>query len=116
MKVVQNDCTKNELPGNGGQINKRTETEQNSESTGSINIQKFKGILGNVQAGHVQTGDHASIHEQDETEKKKKGILRKLWWIIATVVGFLAALLTCLYYLGWLEPIKVFIYKLFAHY
>jgi len=32
-------------------------------------------------------------------------------WIYVLVI-FLAALLTCLYYLGWLEPIKTFIYNI----
>jgi len=32
-------------------------------------------------------------------------------WIYVLVL-FLAALLTCLYYLGWLEPIKTFVYKI----
>jgi hypothetical protein len=52
---------------------------------------------------------------RERQKPQNKGILRKLWLIIAGIVAFLAALLTCLYYLEWLEPTKVFIYKLFTH-
>jgi hypothetical protein len=55
------------------------------------------------------------IEKHGGAERKKKSIVRKVLEIIAVVVAFFAALLTCLYYLRWLEPIKVFIYKLFAH-
>ena len=53
------------------------------------------------QAANVERGDHTSIDKHGQTEKKK-GNIRKVLAIIAAVVGFLAALLTCLHYLGWL--------------
>jgi hypothetical protein len=43
---------------------------------------------------------------------ERKGILRKIPYWIYIFILFLAALLTCLYYLGWLEPIKEFICKI----
>jgi len=78
------------------------ETKPDSTPVQIINVQNFKGILGNVQAENVQTGDQANINKQDEPEKKK-GILRKLWWIIAGVVGFVASVLGILEHFGWLE-------------
>lgn len=81
----------------------------------NINIQNFQSILGDVQAENVQTGDYASICKHDGIEKKKKGIIKKLFGIIAAVVAFLAALLGIFNHLGWLEPIKVFISRIFLH-
>jgi hypothetical protein len=76
----------------------------------NIKIQNFTGVLGNVQqAKNLQIGDHASIHKHDSTEEKKKCILRKIPYWIYILTLFFAALLTCLYYLGWLGPIKGFI-------
>jgi hypothetical protein len=64
----------------------------------------------NVQAKNLQIGHDASIQEQQITEKKEKNIVGKILKIIGAIVGFLAALFTCLsYLLGWLEPIKAFI-------
>ena len=45
-------------------------------------------------------------------QENKKGIILRLPKVIAGVVAFLAALLTCLYYLGWLEPFKAFISRI----
>jgi len=39
-------------------------------------------------------------------------IFKKAWHLISTIIFILAALLTCLYYLGWLEQIKAFIYNI----
>jgi hypothetical protein len=44
-----------------------------------------------------------------ETGGKKKSIIGKTLKIIGAVIGFLAALLAILNYLGWLEPIREFI-------
>jgi len=71
-----------------------------------FNIQNFKGILGDVQAENVQTGNHASIHKQSLTAEKKKGIIKRIPYWIYILIAFLAALLTSLHYLGLLEPIK----------
>jgi hypothetical protein len=57
--------------------------------------------------------DRAINHVQADLAAGKRAnrVLRTLK-IIGGVIGFMAALLTCLYYLGWLEPIKAFIYKI----
>jgi hypothetical protein len=53
------------------------------------------------------------LKEDQNPAEKKKGILRRLLKIIGAIVGFLAALFTCLgYLLGWLGPIKAFIGKI----
>jgi len=57
--------------------------------------------------------DKPTPKKPEETEQKKKGILRRLLKIIVAIVGFLAAMFTCLgYLLGWLGPIKAFIVKI----
>ena len=53
--------------------------------------------------------------EQTETTSNGKGMFMKLLKIIGAIITFIAALLTCLYYLGWLEPVKAFIYKILLH-
>ena len=65
-----------------------------------INIDKVDklGVLGNVQAESVQTGDNSSIHKQTIITEKKKGIIGK----ILRIIGAVAALLTIVYYLWWL--------------
>ena len=82
-------------------FNKPAEPEQNTtsakEEKANINIQNFRGVLGDVQAANVQTGNHASIHEQPKAENKKGKVKA-----IVTIVSFLAALLTCIYLLWWL--------------
>lgn len=66
-------------------------------------------ISGDVQAESVQIGHDSSIQKQTVTGEKKRGGVKKLLKIIAAIVGFLAALFTCLgYLLGWLGPIKAF--------
>jgi hypothetical protein len=44
--------------------------------------------------------------------EERKEILRRIPYWIYIFILFFAALLTCLYYLGWLEPIKAFIAKM----
>lgn len=81
----------------------RARPKRNSTHVQNVQIQNF-GILGNVQTGNVQTADHASVHEHNETEKK--GIIRRIWWIIAAiagVVGFIASVLGILEHSGWLQ-------------
>lgn len=58
------------------------------------------------------------IQKPAETEQKAANKCWRIWfWIkriprwIYVLIIFLAALLTIFYYLGWLEPIKTFIYK-----
>jgi hypothetical protein len=70
--------------------------------------------LGDVhQPETLQFGRDVSIHEQPVTEEKKGKSIKKLLKIIAAIVGFLATLFTCVgYLLGWLGPIKSFIYKI----
>jgi len=91
---------------------KPAETEQNTTPAKIINIGNFKGILGDVQAENVQTGNHASIHKQTVTTEKKKGILKKLLkWLVgvigAIVVGIIVTVVTdILGDFGWIERIK----------
>jgi hypothetical protein len=47
--------------------------------------------------------------EQTETKSSGKGMFMKVLKIISVIISFFAVLLTCLFYLGWLEPIKAFI-------
>lgn len=64
------------------------ETEQNttlakkekdkSKTIGSVNIQNFHGILGDVQAENVQTGNHASIHKETKAGEQNKSLLIRL--------------------------------------
>jgi len=62
----------------------------------------------------------SSIEKPAETEQKTT-LLRRIWtsvkkipqWIYVFII-FLAALLTIFYYLGWLEPIKAFIHRIFS--
>lgn len=98
-----------------GDMNKPAKAKPDSVPAGNIKIQNFQGILGDVQAENVQTGDYAGINKHDGTEKEKKGIIKKLFGIIVAVVAFLAALLGIFNHLGWLEPIKEFISRIFLH-
>lgn len=66
--------------------------------------------IGEIQAENVQIG-YGSVHKQVQTEKKNKGVVKKSLKVIVTIIGFLAALLTIFHLLGWLEPIRAFIYK-----
>ncbi|MFB0552225.1 MAG: hypothetical protein ACETWQ_02820 [Phycisphaerae bacterium] len=47
--------------------------------------------------------------------EKTKDVFRRIPYWIYILTLFFAALLTCLYYLGGLEPIKLFIYGLFTN-
>jgi len=94
----------------GEQQEQPAKTGQNAAPAKIINIENFKGVLGDVQAENVQTGDHASINKQPKPEKNK-GKVKKILWVISAIIGTLAALLTSLHYLGWLEPVKAFIYN-----
>jgi hypothetical protein len=47
--------------------------------------------------------------------KKMLAIFKRVPYWINILMLFLAALLTCLYPLKWLDPIKQFVYKLFIH-
>ncbi len=91
---------------------KLADTGRNAAPAKIINIGNFKGVLGDVQAENVQTGDYSSIHKQTITAEKKKGIFIRLLKIIGAIVGFLVALLGILHYLGWLEPVKALISKI----
>jgi hypothetical protein len=83
---------------------KPAETGGNATPATIINIAKIDklGVLGDVRAESVQTGDNSSIHKQMITGEKNKSII----WKILKIIGAIAALLTILHYLGWLEPIK----------
>ena len=92
---------------------KPPEKERNAAAS-PINIQNSNVILGDIhQPGNLQVGDHKQIQEQTGTEEKKSGGVRKLLKIIAAIVGFFAASLTCLgYLLDWRGPIMAFIYRI----
>jgi len=82
---------------------KAGKTKQNSTPAKIINIEHFQGVLGDVQQPeNLQIGDHTSIHKHDRSEGKKKGIIGKILKIIGVIIG-------------WLEPIKAFIYKILLH-
>ena len=86
---------------NESDAEKPAETEPNTTPAKIINIESFKGILGNIQQlENLQTGNHASIHKHPKIKK------------IGTIIGSVAAFLAILYYLGWLGPIKAFISKI----
>jgi hypothetical protein len=87
------------------------QTEQNAAP--AISIKNSNVILGDVhQPENLQVGNNARINKYEKTGEKEKGILRRIPYWIYILVCFLAALLTCLYYLGWLEPFKEFIVKM----
>ena len=119
-EMEETEQKRNDEQGNGGQAdspNEKTSPEDKSGSKGTqnIHIKHFQGIIGDVRAENVQAGDKNLIHKHSETEKKKKGILRNLWWIITAIIGFWGSLLGVLNHLGWLESVKLFFYKLFTH-
>jgi hypothetical protein len=58
-----------------------------------INIGNFKGVLGDVQAENLQTGDYASIHKHPVTADKKKGIIEKVLEIIGLIIPFIRKIL-----------------------
>ncbi len=83
---------------------KPAETERNA-APAKIIIKNFKGVLGDVQAETVQTGDYASIHKHPVTAEKKKGIFRRIPYWIYILICLFASLITIL---EW-GPIKAFI-------
>jgi hypothetical protein len=87
-----------------GQEQNATPAKKENKSN-IVNIQNFKGILGDVQAETVQTGDYASIHKHLVTAEKKKGIFRRIPYWIYILICLFASLITIL---EW-EPIKAFI-------
>lgn len=93
---------------------KLTEIEQKTAPAKIINIGNFKGVLGDIQAENVQTGDYSSIHKQPVTAEKKKGIIKKILKIIgAIVVAVIAAIVVDFFAdFGWLQSIKAFIDKI----
>lgn len=63
-----------------------TAAKDRSKTTGSINIENFHGIIGDVQAENVQTGEHSSIHKQPKAENQNKlSVLKILGWLLAQV-------------------------------
>ena len=82
-----------------------------------ILIQNSNIILGGThKANNLQVGNYTQIQQTAEVEQK--GIwsfIKKIPRWIYYLVGSLAALLTVFHLLGWLEPIKTFIYKLVSN-
>lgn len=63
--------------------------------------------------GHASyLGD--TLHDVSKMARKerKRRTVKLILYITSAFVTFLAALLTCLYYLGWLEQIRAFIYNI----
>jgi hypothetical protein len=96
------DSVKADLAGKKPTEKEQGATPAKKEEKGSVNV----NIFGDVQAGNLQIAQDASIHEQSVIKEKKKGILRKTPRWIYYILGTLAALLTILHLLGWLEPIR----------
>lgn len=90
------------------------ETERNAIPAKIFNIGSFKGVLGDIQAENVQTGDYSSIHKQPITAERKRGIIKKILKIVgAIVVAVIAAIVVDIFAdFGWLQSIKEFIYNL----
>lgn len=96
-----------------------------AKTIGSINIQNFKGVLGDVQAEDFQIADDASIQKQAKPEwdstgergriKKIAGwIFKKMWYLIgAVIVSFIGTILIDIFGdFGWIERIKTVIYNI----
>ena len=64
------------------EIKPTPEKERNT----AINIQNFQGILGDVKAENVQTGNHSFVDKHVETEKKKKSIIKILLEFIGAII------------------------------
>jgi hypothetical protein len=93
-------------------------TEQNAAPAINIeNIENFKGILGDVQAENVQTGNHASIHKQTVTAEKKKGILKKLLkWLVGIIGAIIVSIIAdILGHFGWFERIKTIVHNILTN-
>ena len=74
-----------------------------NKKSGDIHIQNSNVILGGIhQPENLQIGNNARI--------QKYSMIKKV-----SIIGTIAALLTILHLLGWLEPIKAFIYKILLH-
>jgi len=105
LLAVKADLPKEPAAPSGGKVEDTKEPAEKEQKAvpSSIHIQNSNVIYGDVnQPGNLQVGDHAQIQEQTVTEEKKNGSFKKLLKIIAAIVGFLAALFTCIgYLLGW---------------
>lgn len=113
-ELLKGEATSSEEPPEAGQdIPTAKEKKEKTKLIRSINIQSFKGILGDVhQAENLQIGDYAQIHKKPkaETKNKEKRMLQRIYWLfkkiphwIYALIIFLAALLAIFNYLGWLD-------------
>jgi hypothetical protein len=69
---------------------KPAETEQKAAPSKIININKFMGILGDVQQeGNMQIGQGGSIHDQQETDRKSTARLGTILEVIGAIINFL---------------------------
>jgi hypothetical protein len=68
-----------------------------------------------LKAASGEKADLSNKKVTEGTKEKNKGIFKRIPYWIYILTLFFAALLTCLYYLGWLEPIKAFISKILLH-
>jgi len=93
---------------------KPEETEQKTTPAKIINIENFKGILGDVQAENVQTGNHASTHKQTVTAEKKKGILKKILKWLVGIIGTIVVT-DILSDLGLIKWIRIVFHNILTH-
>lgn len=94
--------------------------ESDPSSVRSYEGKKFRTAL--ITYKELLKGEATSAEKPAETKRNTTPSIRRcrIWtcvkriprWIYVLVL-FLAALLTILYYLGWLEPVKAFIYNIF---
>lgn len=95
----------------GDKLKTTPETEGDLTGSKTINIGNFQGILGDVRAENVQTGQHAAINKHVEREQKKTGIVRKLLkWLVGIVAAVIVSIITALVtdfvgHFGWSERI-----------
>lgn len=78
-----------------------------------INIQNFTGIAGGTyQAKSFSVGGDSLVCEQEPTTEKRRGRIGVLLKVVGALIGTTAGILTILYYLDWLGPLKAFIGKI----
>ena len=128
LKHVEADLAKLPAEKETGTAPASKQEKDTAKTISTVNIQNFRGVLGDVQAENIQTGDHASIHKQIQVEKKSKAsgkvfeffkkiiawVFKKTSHLIFTIiVGIIVTILIDICGdFGWLDNIKAFIYKI----
>jgi hypothetical protein len=95
-----------------GKAGDETKTPAEAERNAPINIQNFQGILGNVQAENVQTGNDSFVDKHVEIKKEKKSIIKIILGTIGAIIIAIiaAAVVDILGHFGLFEKI----YSIFA--